>query len=44
MRGTVFVDNEQNYKNWLNEQETFSDVMAKFEQIKLDVNKKLAKK
>jgi cytochrome c oxidase subunit 2 len=44
MRGTVFVDNEQNYKNWLNKQETFSDVMAKFEQIKLDVNKKLAKK
>ena len=44
MRGTVFVDNEQNYENWLNEQEIFSDVMAKFEQIKLDVNKKLAKK
>ena len=31
MRGTVFVKSEEDYDNWLNEQETFSDLIAKQE-------------
>ena len=43
MRGRVFVKSEQEYENWLNEQETFSDLIAKQEKIKLSKTK-LAKK
>ena len=31
MRGRVFVKSEQDYENWLNDQETFSDLIAKQE-------------
>jgi len=43
MRGRVFVKNEQDYENWLLEQETFSDLIAKQEEIEFS-NTKLAKK
>jgi len=43
MRGRVFVKNEQDYENWLQEQETFSDLIAKQEEIEFS-NTKLAKK
>ena len=43
MRGRVFVKNEQDYENWLQEQETFSDLIAKQEKMELS-KKKLAKK
>ena len=43
MRGKVFVKSEQEYDNWLKEQETFSDLIAK--QEKIEVNEiKMAKK
>ena len=43
MRGRVFVKSEQDYENWLQEQETFSDLIAK--QKKTEFNEtKLAKK
>lgn len=43
MRGRVFVKSEQDYENWLQEQETFSDLVAK--QGKKEFSKtKLAKK
>ena len=43
MRGRVFVKSEQDYENWLYEQETFSDLIAK--QEKKELRKiKLAKK
>ena len=29
MRGSVLVQNEQDYATWLGEQETFSDLIAK---------------
>ena len=41
MRGGVIVQDDQDYKNWLEQQETFSDLIAK--QQKID-KKKLAKK
>ncbi len=43
MRGTVFVKSEQDYENWLQEQETFSDLIAKQEKIEFS-KIKLAKK
>jgi len=43
MRGRVFVKNEQDYENWLQEQETFSDLVAKQEEIEFSETK-LAKK
>jgi len=43
MRGRVFVKNEQDYEDWLQEQETFSDLIAKQEEIEFS-NTKLAKK
>ena len=43
MRGRVEVQDEQNYENWLDEQETFETFVAK--QKKIEINKtKLAKK
>ena len=43
MRGGVIVQNNQEYQNWIQEQETFSDLIAK--QKKLETDKtKLAKK
>jgi len=43
MRATVIVDDEQNYENWLEEQETFSSLIAKqkgieFNRIKIAKN------
>ena len=43
MRGRVFVKSEQDYENWLQEQETFSDLIAKQEKIGFS-KIKLAKK
>jgi cytochrome c oxidase subunit 2 len=43
MRATVIVDSEQNYKNWLNEQETFSNLVAKQKKIEFKTTK-IAKK
>ena len=43
MRGRVFVKNEQDYENWLYEQDTFSDLIAKQEKIEFS-KIKLAKK
>jgi len=43
MRGRVFVKNEQDYENWLEEQETFSDLVAKQKEIEFSTTK-LAKK
>jgi len=43
MRGRVFVKSEQDYENWLQEQETFSDLVAKQEEIEFSKTK-LAKK
>ena len=43
MRGGVKVKDNQDYDNWLQEQETFSDLVAKQEEIKLGKTK-LAKK
>ena len=43
MRGRVFVKSEQEYENWLQEQETFSDLIAKQEKIGFS-KIKLAKK
>ena len=43
MRGRVFVKSEQDYKNWLQEQETFSDLVAKQAEIEFSETK-LAKK
>jgi len=43
MRGRVFVKDKQDYENWIQDQETFSDLIAK--QEKKEFNKtKLAKK
>jgi cytochrome c oxidase subunit 2 len=35
MRAKVIVESEGNYKNWINEQETFSDLIAKQENDKI---------
>ena len=43
MRGKVFVKDEQDYENWLQEQQTFSELFAKQKKIKFDETK-LAKK
>ena len=43
MRGRVFVKSEQDYENWLHEQETFSDLLAKQAEIEFSETK-LAKK
>jgi len=43
MRGRVFVKSEQDYENWLQEQETFSDLIAKQEKVGFS-KIKLAKK
>jgi heme/copper-type cytochrome/quinol oxidase subunit 2 len=43
MRGRVFVKSEQDYENWLQEQETFSDLVAKQEKKEFSTTK-LAKK
>jgi len=43
MRGRVFVKSEPDYENWLQEQETFSDLVAKQEKKELSKTK-LAKK
>jgi len=43
MRGRVFVKSEQDYENWLQEQETFSDLVAKQAEIEFSETK-LAKK
>ena len=43
MRGRVFVKSDEDYKNWINEQETFSDLIAKQEKIEFSETK-LAKK
>ena len=43
MRGRVFVKNEQDYENWIQDQETFSDLIAKQEKIEFSQTK-LAKK
>ena len=39
MRAKVVVENEQNYENWLNEQETFSSLIAKQNKIEFDTIK-----
>ena len=39
MRATVIVDNEQNYENWLEEQETFSSLIAKQKGIEFNTIK-----
>jgi len=43
MRGRVFVKSEQDYENWLQEQETFSDLVVKQEKKEFSKTK-LAKK
>ena len=43
MRGRVFVKSEQDYENWIQEQETFSDLVAKQEKKEFSKTK-LAKK
>ena len=43
MRGRVFVKSEQDYENWIQEQETFSDLIAKQKEIEFSKTK-LAKK
>ena len=43
MRGRVFVKNEEDYKNWIKEQETFSDLIARQKIIEFSETK-LAKK
>jgi cytochrome c oxidase subunit 2 len=42
MRGTVIVQDKQSYEKWLNEQEIFSELVAK--QKKLENNNKIVKK
>ena len=39
MRAKVVVENEQNYENWLEEQETFSNLIAKQKKIEFDAIK-----
>jgi len=43
MRGGVLVQDNQDYENWLKEQETFSDLIAKQKILEIDKTK-LAKK
>ena len=39
MRGRVIVQDQQNYNLWLNEQETFSELVAKQEKLQIENNK-----
>ena len=39
MRAIVIVDTEDNYNNWINEQETFSDLIAKQNNDKLKITR-----
>ena len=39
MRGTVIVQDEQNYNQWLNEQETYSELVAKQNKLEIEKNK-----
>jgi cytochrome c oxidase subunit 2 len=43
MRGSVLVKDEQDYKNWIQEQETFSELVAKQKKIEFSETK-LARK
>ena len=43
MRGSVLVQNEQDYATWLGEQETFADLIAKQQDLEIG-DTKLAKK
>ena len=43
MRGSVLVQDNKDYENWLKEQETFSDLMAKQKVLEIGETK-LAKK
>ena len=43
MRGSVLVQNNEEYNIWLGEQETFSDLIAKQKNLKVG-DTKLAKK
>ena len=43
MRGTVIVQDEQNYNQWLSEQETFSEFVAKLNKLEIE-EKKIVKK
>jgi len=43
MRGSVIVQSKQDYNSWLNEQETFSELVAKQNKLKIEENK-IAKK
>ena len=43
MRGRVIVQDKQEYNQWLNEQETFSELVAKQNKLKIEENK-IAKK
>ena len=39
MRGQVIVQDEQNYNQWLNEQETYSELVAKQNKLEIENNK-----
>ncbi len=39
MRGTVIVQDKQSYNQWLGEQETFSELVAKQKELSIDKNK-----
>ena len=39
MRGTVIVQDKQSYNQWLDEQETFSELVAKQKELNIDKNK-----
>ena len=43
MRGTVIVQDEKNYNQWLSEQETFSEFVAKLNKLEIE-EKKIVKK
>ena len=43
MRGSVIVQSKQNYNQWLNEQETYSELVAKQNKLEIEKNK-IAKK
>ena len=43
MRGGVIVQDKIEYENWLSEQETFQELVARYQKIEVEGNK-LAKK
>ena len=43
MRGKVIVQDEQNYNQWLSEQEIFSELVAKQKNLELNENKLVKK-